>query len=75
MLTPHPPKAATRPPRIAPETKMAVSRAPRTRIAPGARKLTLLAKAGHPAWLKMDTADPNVVILWQLNEDEKAETP
>jgi hypothetical protein len=48
---------------------------PRRRVAPAARTVTLLTRAEQPAFLKINTPDPNVVILWQLNDNEKAETP
>jgi hypothetical protein len=55
--------------------KVEISRARHRRIVPGARTMTLLTRAEQPAWLKINTSDPDVVILWQLNENEKAETP
>lgn len=36
--------------------------------APGIRKVTLLAERNGPPILKMTTSDPDVVILWQLDE-------
>lgn len=38
------------------------------RSAPGIRKVTLLAERNGPPILKMTTSDPDVVILWQLDE-------
>jgi hypothetical protein len=55
--------------------KTHVARAPRKRIEPGMREATLITKAGQPDYLKMNTSDPNVVILWQLEENEKVATP
>ena len=56
-------------------SKTEVARAPRKRIEPGMREATLITKAGQPDYLKMNTSDPNVVILWQLEENEKVATP
>jgi hypothetical protein len=52
-------------------------RAARRHVVRRAPTMTLLTRAEQPAWLKINTSDPNVVILWQLNEkeNEKAETP
>ncbi|HEY6990212.1 MAG TPA: zf-HC2 domain-containing protein [Bryobacteraceae bacterium] len=61
------------PPMATPRTQ--VARAPRKRIAPGMRAATLITKAGQPNYLKMNTSDPNVVILWQVQENEKVATP
>jgi anti-sigma factor RsiW len=52
-----------------------VTRAARKHIEAGMRAATLLTEAGQPAILKMNTSDPNVVILWQLQEAEKVATP
>jgi anti-sigma factor RsiW len=52
-----------------------VARAPRKHIEAGMRAATLLTEAGQPAILKMNTSDPNVVILWQLQETEKKSHP
>jgi hypothetical protein len=52
-----------------------VVRAARRRVVRRAPAVTLLTRAEQPAWLKINTSDPNVVILWQLNNNEKAETP
>ncbi len=38
------------------------------RRVPGLRTVTLLAENNGPPILKMTTSDPDVVILWQLNE-------
>ena len=38
------------------------------RPAPGLRTVTLLAEGDGPPILRMTTSDPNVVILWQLDE-------
>jgi len=70
------PPAMTRPaepPIVTPKTH--VARAPRKQIEPGMRAATLITKAGQPDYLKMNTSDPNVVILWQLQENEKVATP
>ncbi|HEY3455711.1 MAG TPA: hypothetical protein VGK64_13985 [Bryobacteraceae bacterium] len=61
------------PPIATPRTH--VTQAPRKRIEPGMCAATLITKAGQPAYLKMSTSDPNVVILWQLEENEKVATP
>jgi hypothetical protein len=52
-------------------------RAAHSRIVRRAPRMTLLTRAERPALLKINTSDPNIVILWQLNEkeNEKAETP
>jgi hypothetical protein len=50
-------------------------RTARRRVVRRAPAVTLLTRAEQPAWLKINTSDPNVVILWQLNNNEKAETP
>jgi len=55
--------------------KIYVARAPRKRREPGVRAARLFTEAGRPAILKMNTSDPNVVILWQLQENEKVATP
>jgi len=60
------------PPIVAPRTH--VARVPRQRIEPGMRA-TLITRAGQPDYLKMNTSDPNVVILWQVQENEKVATP
>ncbi len=65
-LPPEPPIAVPR---------LHVARAPRKRIEPGMRAATLITKAGQPAYLKMNTSDPDVVILWQLQENEEVATP
>jgi anti-sigma factor RsiW len=52
-----------------------VVRARHKRIEPGIRTATLVTETGEPAYLKMKTSDPNVVILWQLQENEKVATP
>lgn len=39
----------------------------------GLRSVDLVARADQPALIKMTTADPNVVILWQSNEGVKNE--
>ena len=72
---PGPPVVALPPeaPMATPRTQ--VARAPRKRIEPGMRAATLITKAGQPDYLKMNTSDPNVVILWQLQENEKVATP
>jgi anti-sigma factor RsiW len=54
---------------------VAVRIKPRRHVAPATRTVTLLTTAEQPAFLKINTPDPNVVILWQLNDNEKAETP
>lgn len=41
--------------------------------APGLRTVTLLAERDGPPILRMTTSDPNVVILWQL--DERTQRP
>ena len=41
--------------------------------APGLRNVTLLAERDGPPILKMTTSDPDVVILWQL--DERTQRP
>lgn len=61
------------PPMATPRTQ--VAQAPRKRIEPGMRAATLITKAGQPDYLKMNTSDPNVVILWQVQENEKVATP
>lgn len=43
-------------------------RARRHHPAPGLRTVALLAERDGPPILKMTTSDPDVVILWQLNE-------
>lgn len=47
----------------------------RRQIPPRTPTVTLLTKADQPAWLKMETSDPNVVILWQLDENKKGDQP
>jgi anti-sigma factor RsiW len=49
--------------------------APHRRVVRRAPTMTLLTRAERPALLKINTSDPNIVILWQLNDNEKAETP
>jgi anti-sigma factor RsiW len=74
---PRPPMAPTVPPpaiRTSPPP-LAARIMPRRRVAPAARTVTLLTRAEQPAFLKINTSDPNIVILWQLNDNEKAETP
>ena len=74
---PRPPMAPKVPPpaiRTSPPP-VAVRIMPRRRVAPAARTVTLLTRAQQPAFLKINTPDPNIVILWQLNENEKAENP
>jgi anti-sigma factor ChrR (cupin superfamily) len=74
---PRPPMAPKVPPpaiKISPPP-LAARIMPRRRVAPAARTVTLLTRAEQPAFLKINTPDPNVVILWQLNDNEKAETP
>lgn len=66
-------KLSQPPPAIA--RKIEIARVRRKRLAPGARAVTLLTRTEQPAWLKIKTSDPDVVVLWQLNENEKAETP
>ena len=61
------------PPIATPRTH--VARAPRKYVTPGMREATLITKAGEPDYLKMNTSDPNVVILWQVQENEKVATP
>jgi len=39
----------------------------------GIRTATLISQAGQEPIIKMTTADPNVVILWQLNEITRQE--
>lgn len=39
----------------------------------GIRSVDLIARADQPALIKMTTADPNVVILWQSNGGVKGE--
>lgn len=39
----------------------------------GIRSVDLIARADQPPLIKMTTADPNVVILWQSNEGVKNE--
>jgi RNA polymerase sigma factor (sigma-70 family) len=76
---PVPPPPQTSLARIAPTVSMArkteIPREPCKRTVPAARTMTLLTRADRPAWLKISTSDPNVVILWQLNENGKVETP
>lgn len=76
---PVPPPPQTSLARIAPTVSLArkteIPREPRKRTVPAARTMTLLTRADRPAWLKISTSDPNVVILWQLNENGKVETP
>jgi Putative zinc-finger len=68
--------AAPVPIRISPPRPVPpIIRAARRRAVRRAPTMTLLTQAGQPAWLKINTSDPNVVILWQLNDNEKAETP
>jgi anti-sigma factor RsiW len=76
---PRPLVASTAPPvaiRIAPPAPPIIPAAHR-RIVRRAPRMTLLTRAERPALLKINTSDPNIVILWQLNEkeNEKAETP
>jgi len=71
---PGPPPAVLPTPPVQAAT-IHITRAPRKRIEPGMRAATLVTEAGQPAILKMKTSDPNVVILWQLQENEKLETP
>jgi anti-sigma factor RsiW len=73
---PGPPAVALLAPPVEPPVepaKMRVARAPHKHIEPGMRAARLLTQAGEPAILKMNTSDPNVVILWQLQEKEKQE--
>lgn len=76
LQTEAPPRPAAPPVaiRISPPPPPIV-RAARRRIVRRAPRMTLLTRAEQPAWLKINTSDPNVVILWQLNDNEKAETP
>jgi anti-sigma factor RsiW len=74
---PKPPVAPAVPPavvRISPPPVVARAARPR-RVVPGARSVTLLTRAERPDLLKINTSDPNIVILWQLNENERADTP
>jgi anti-sigma factor RsiW len=72
---PGPPAVILPPaPPLAPST-VRVAGAPRKRVEPEMRAATLVTEAGEPACLKMNTSDPNVVILWQLQENEKVATP
>jgi hypothetical protein len=71
LMAPSPVKISPLP-AAPPDT--AIAPVPPKPIVPGVRRVTLLTRADRPAWLKIDTADPNVVIIWQLNENEKVET-
>lgn len=79
-----PPAASTVPPaaiKISPPPPLK----PQPMIRPARRRImrraaptvTLLTRAEQPDLLKINTSDPNVVILWQLNDNQKqkAETP
>lgn len=75
--TAQPPVASTAPPvaiRISPPPPPMIP-APHRRIVGRAPTMTLLTRTERPALLKINTSDPNIVILWQLNDSEKAETP
>jgi hypothetical protein len=75
---PKPPAAPAVPPatvRISPPPVVARAVRPKRALMPGARAVTLLTRAERPDLLKINTSDPNVVILWQLNENERADTP
>jgi hypothetical protein len=71
---PAPPVARFVPPEVphleAPRVSTIISHRPplRHRDA-GIRSVDLIARADQPVTIKMTTADPNVVILWQSNEE------
>lgn len=57
-----------------PQLRTAVLQKPRVRHREaGIRSVDLIARADQPMLIKMRTADPNVVILWQSNEGVKNE--
>lgn len=57
-----------------PLTPVAVSRPKQLRPQKaGIREVTLISQANRESIVKMTTADPNVVILWQLNENTEQE--
>lgn len=76
MPTPAPTVARSVPPRetlpAAAETAVPHARPVRHREA-GIRSVALITRANQPPLIKMTTADPNVVILWQSNQTEDEE--
>ena len=57
-----------------PQLRTAVLHKPRVRQRhAGIRSVDLIARSDQPTLIKMTTADPNVVILWQSNEGVKNE--
>ncbi len=75
---PIPPVAQMKSPEVPhleiPQLQTAVLHRPHVRHkAAGIRSVDLIARADQPALIKMTTADPNVVIIWQSNEGVKNE--
>jgi hypothetical protein len=80
VVSPEPagPVAQLTPPELpqleTPHLQKAVLRRPRVRHREaGIRSVDLIARADQPMLIKMTTADPNVVILWQSNGGVKNE--
>ncbi len=72
------PVAQLKPPDVpqleVPQLRTAVLHRPRVRHRDaGIRSVDLIARADQPPLIKMTTADPNVVILWQSNEGVRNE--
>ena len=55
------------------QTAILRNRHTRARDAAGIRSVALITRANQPPLIKMTTADPKVVILWQSNQTEDEE--